>query len=181
MGMAALGMVVLGQLPGWALGLMLVGFTVVCVLLVLTVLIQRSQGGGLAGAFGSAAGSGQTAFGAKTGDALTLFTISMFVVYVLAAIGLNYAVRPVEVAAETPAVQGTQSAPQTPTPAEPPTTGTPFPAVAPTGDAPATPAAEPAPINPAPAPTEPAPTNPAPANPAPANPAPAPTTPPTPQ
>lgn len=70
-------------------------FIVVCVLLVLTILIQKPQGGGLSGAFGAgASGSGQTAFGTKTGDALTWMTIGMFIIYLGAAIGMNYAMRP---------------------------------------------------------------------------------------
>ena len=85
---------VLGAMPGWAIGVLVAGFLLMCVLLVLTVLIQRPQGGGLAGAFGGAAGSGQTAFGAKTGDALTVATITMFAIYILLAIGLNYALAP---------------------------------------------------------------------------------------
>ena len=64
----------------------------------LTVLIQRPQGGGLSGAFGSGAGSGQTAFGARTGDALTVATIAMFVLYLVAAIGLNFATHPANAA-----------------------------------------------------------------------------------
>mgnify|MGYP000529205184 CR=1 FL=1 len=98
----------LGQfLPGWAVGLFIAIFLVVCVVLVLTVLIQRPQGGGLSGAFGSNAGSGQTAFGAKTGDALTIATIGMFVVYILCAVLLNYAVRPTIAATPVPTVTST--------------------------------------------------------------------------
>jgi len=69
-------------------------FLVVCVMMVLTVLIQRPQGGGLSGAFGSGAGSGQTAFGAKTGDALTIFTIIVFVSFLTLGIFLNFGYRP---------------------------------------------------------------------------------------
>ncbi|MCC6970593.1 MAG: preprotein translocase subunit SecG [Phycisphaerales bacterium] len=87
---------------GWLIGILTVLFMVVCVVLILTVLIQRPQGGGLAGAFGSGAGSGQTAFGTKTGDALTIFTIIVFVLFIGAAIGLNYAARPEEAAQTTP-------------------------------------------------------------------------------
>ena len=74
--------------------LLTLGFLIVCLLMILIVLIQRPQGGGLGGAFGSSAGSGQTAFGAKTGDALTMATIGIFVVFVLGAIGLNFVARP---------------------------------------------------------------------------------------
>lgn len=69
-------------------------FLVVCVMMVLTVLIQRPQGGGLSGAFGSGAGSGQTAFGAKTGDALTIFTIIVFILFLGFGITLNFGYRP---------------------------------------------------------------------------------------
>lgn len=80
----------------WIVALLVVAFLFVCVLLILIILIQKPQGGGLAGAFGSgaASGSGQTVFGARTGDALTIGTISVFVLYLLVAIGLNYAIRP---------------------------------------------------------------------------------------
>lgn len=87
---------------GWLIGILTVLFMVVCVVLILTVLIQRPQGGGLAGAFGSGAGSGQTAFGTKTGDALTIFTIIVFVLFIGAAIGLNYAARPEDAPKTTP-------------------------------------------------------------------------------
>lgn len=102
-------------------------FLFVCILLILTVLIQRPSGGGLSGAFGSGAGSGQTAFGAKTGDALTIATIIMFVLFLAFAVGLNYAARPS--APEGPAVVpvgtpetgegSTTTAPPTAPPAQP--------------------------------------------------------------
>jgi protein translocase SecG subunit len=154
-------------------GLMMV-FIIASVFLILTVLIQKPQGGGLAGAFGSGAGSGQTAFGAKTGDALTIATIIMFVFYLATAVGLTYVVKYNRGAAPTPTV----SAPPEPagtTPAEgtpAPTEGDPAKA-APTDAAPAQPApAQPAPAQPAP--VEPAPATPPATTPTPA-PAPAPT------
>ncbi|MEO1511842.1 MAG: preprotein translocase subunit SecG, partial [Planctomycetota bacterium] len=63
---------------GVVLSLLVLVFLLVSLVLILVVLIQRPQGGGLSAAFG-AGGGGQTAFGSKTGDALTLFTIGAFV------------------------------------------------------------------------------------------------------
>lgn len=99
--------------------LLFMGFVGVCVLMVLTVLIQRPAGGGLSGAFGSGAGSGQTAFGAKTGDALTIATILIFVFWLLSAITLNFIARPVDptaatVPAATTRAPAGQAQPQTP-------------------------------------------------------------------
>jgi preprotein translocase subunit SecG len=111
----------------YVLGLLMVLFLVICGLVILTILVQRPQGGGLAGAFGGGSGSGQTAFGTKTGDALTVLTISMFVVYLLAAIVLNYGIK------------ATANPPAEPQIVDP---GGPQPSPAPTSDssAPATPA-----------------------------------------
>lgn len=131
----------------WMVALLVVGFLFVCVLLILIILIQKPQGGGLAGAFGAgaASGSGQTVFGARTGDALTIGTISVFVLYLLVAVGLNYAIRPggpqsaiptagaqpaetapapggttpAETAPETPSNVDDAAEPQQPAPAEP--------------------------------------------------------------
>ncbi len=92
----------------WAVSVLTAVFLLVCIVLILTVLIQRPQGGGLSGAFGAGgggAGAGQTAFGAKTGDALTMATIIMFVVYLGVAVGLNFAARPQSIAATTPGIQ----------------------------------------------------------------------------
>lgn len=113
-------------------------FLLACLVLILVVLIQKPQGGGLAGAFGAGAGSGQTAFGARTGDALTIATIGFFLIYVLLAIGLNYVV-----------VAPTAIAPPTETPPAETTTDPAAPA-APGSTAPATPA--PSGASPAPAP-----------------------------
>src|SRR3954462_7493402 len=93
-------------------GLVLVGFLAVCLLMVLTVLIQKPQGGGLASAFGGgAAGSGQTAFGTKTGDALTFFTIVVFVVYLIFAVILNFTQRPTAAPSTQPAATAPATAP----------------------------------------------------------------------
>lgn len=97
-------------LTGWVSGLLTLAFLLVCLMLILIVLIQRPQGGGLSGAFGSGAGSGQTAFGAKTGDALTIGTISIFVIFILAAVGLNFAARPSEASDRPVAVTAPEGA-----------------------------------------------------------------------
>ena len=86
-------MAMLAQLPPYVVGLLIVLFIVISAMMMLVVLVQRPSGGGLSGAFGSAAdGAGQTAFGARTGDALTIATIVIFVLFLGTAVGLNYAV-----------------------------------------------------------------------------------------
>jgi preprotein translocase subunit SecG len=79
-------------------GFATVAFLAICLMLVLIVLIQRPQGGGLSGAFGAGGGgsSGQSAFGAKTGDALTIATVAIFVMFLAGAVALNFALRPTE-------------------------------------------------------------------------------------
>lgn len=51
------------------------------VLLILTILIQRGRGGGLAGALGGA--GGQSAFGTKAGDTFTRITLVMAAFWIL--------------------------------------------------------------------------------------------------
>ena len=93
-------------------------FIVVSVALVLIVLVQRPQGGGLTGAFGGGAGA-DTAFGGRTGDALTVATITAFTIYLLLAIGLNITTNMMNAPAAAPAANTTtdgttQNAPMTP-------------------------------------------------------------------
>ncbi len=65
-------------------------FVLVSLAMVLIILVQRPSGGGLAGAFGGAGGSGSdTVFGGRVGDALTWATVSAFVLYLGCAIALN--------------------------------------------------------------------------------------------
>jgi preprotein translocase subunit SecG len=103
--------------------LMVVGFLIVCVLMILIVLIQRPQGGGLGGAFGAGgggggAGAGQTAFGTKTGDVLTWGTVTIFFIYLCVAVALNFAARPstegapIQPVLINPATQGDQPEPE---------------------------------------------------------------------
>src|SRR5262245_52098985 len=71
----------------WLFYILLVVFLFICVVLTLLVLIQKGRGGGLASAFGG--GSGNTAFGSKTGDVLTWATSVVFGIFLLLAIALN--------------------------------------------------------------------------------------------
>ena len=73
---------------------MVIGFALVCLLMMLIILIQKPRGGGLSGAFGGAGGGSQAAFGAKTGDVLTFATIIFFVCYMALAMGLTWATGP---------------------------------------------------------------------------------------
>lgn len=118
----------------WVLAVLMVLFLLICGLVILTVLVQRPQGGGLAGAFGGGSGSGQTAFGTKTGDALTVLTISMFVVYLLAAIALNYGTKAAANPKAPAVIQSTEQPAGTPT--EAPATTSPAPSDAPAGSQP---------------------------------------------
>ncbi|MGH7242451.1 MAG: preprotein translocase subunit SecG [Phycisphaerales bacterium] len=156
----------------WATALLMVVFIAISTLMVLAILIQRPQGGGLSAAFGGgSAGSGQTAFGTKTGDALTWFTISVFAAFLIFGILLNYATTPVAISVQ-PAAATTDATPEAPAGVAP-ATGQAPPITPPADDksatTPATPAAAPAPTSspataPAPTPAEPKPTEPAPKN-----------------
>jgi len=65
-------------------------FIVASVAMVLIILVQRPQGGGLAGAFGGAGGGGtEGVFGGRVGDALTVMTVVGFCIYLTLAIVLN--------------------------------------------------------------------------------------------
>lgn len=59
-----------------------------CGFLMLVILIQRGRGSGLAGAFGGAGGS--SAFGAKTGDVLTLATVIIAFLFLSLTVVANF-------------------------------------------------------------------------------------------
>ncbi len=83
-------------------------FMLVALAMVLIILVQRPQGGGLAGAFGGAGGSStDTVFGGRVGDALTVATVVAFALYLGLAIALNLLDKPKTggATAATPAVQ----------------------------------------------------------------------------
>lgn len=162
-------------IPSWAIGIGVALFVIVSAMLILVVLVQKPQGGGLSEAFGASGGSGNTAFGAKTGDALTTATIGMFVVFIFGAIALNYGVRPPEAvdAAEIGADPNAPIGTTIPiTPAAPTTSTTTSTSTAPMGSIQVIPPEQPAPAatTPAPAATTPAPA-PTPASDTPAQPA----------
>ncbi|MBS0186443.1 MAG: preprotein translocase subunit SecG [Planctomycetes bacterium] len=155
----------------WATALLMVLFIAVSTLMVLAILIQRPQGGGLSAAFGGgSAGSGQTAFGTKTGDALTWFTISVFAAFLLFGMLLNYATTPAAPTVQPAAASGAAPTSEGQGPANSGGAGETG-ATAPAGGASAP--VTPAPVTPAPAtePAAPSPgTTPVPSNPAPATP-----------
>ena len=95
-------------------------FVLTCLFMMLVILIQKPKGGGLSGAFGGAGGSAQAAFGAKTGDLLTMITIACFVLFLGLAIGLVYAIRD-EVTPSIPAVTPVTETAIPPADAGPPT------------------------------------------------------------
>lgn len=102
----SMGLLALGA-TSWVAGALTVLFLLCSVVLILTILIQRPQGGGLSGAFGGGGGSGETAFGARTGDALTMATIAIFVIWLLIAVGLVLDMRPSMAPNPNPAATGT--------------------------------------------------------------------------
>lgn len=126
-------------------------FFVVSIALVLIILVQRPQGGGLTGAFGGGSGT-DTAFGGRTGDALTVATITAFSIYLLIAIGLNIASNNARASAavpETPAAEtpegGTTTEPSPPAAGDAPAAPSPNSDATPIAPSEPAPAAEPAP------------------------------------
>jgi preprotein translocase subunit SecG len=74
-------------------------FTIVCVLLIIVVLLQKGRGGGLGAAFG---GLGSSAFGTRVGDVFTWVTIVLTVAFLLLAIGTTMWFRPKAETVEKP-------------------------------------------------------------------------------
>ncbi len=98
----------------WLVYLMASFFVLVCLFMMLVILIQKPKGGGLSGAFGGA-GSAQSVMGAKTGEFLTWFTVACFVLFLLLAMGLTWAIN----------ADPHGSGPPSQQPAEAPATGAP--------------------------------------------------------
>ena len=119
-------------------------FILISAVMILIILVQRPQGGGLAGAFGGAGGgSTDTVFGGRVGDALTVMTVVAFAAYLVLAIGLNVVpVKPVAAAPpQTPAITSPSTGDINITPVEsaPPTGSVPAGTDAPPVVIPATP------------------------------------------
>lgn len=97
----------LAAVPAILQGILLVVFLIISVLMILIVLVQKPQGGGLSGAFGAASdsGAGQTAFGARTGDALTTVTVLVFLLFLISAVTLNLLQKPASVPTQPTANQ----------------------------------------------------------------------------
>ncbi len=74
-------------------------FTIVCVLLIIVVLLQKGRGGGLGAAFG---GLGSSAFGTRVGDVFTWVTIVLTAAFLLLAIGTTMWFRPKSETVEKP-------------------------------------------------------------------------------
>lgn len=70
-------------------GILCVLLILTCLLLIGVVLLQKGRGGGLSAAFGGA--GGQSAFGSKTGDVLTWFTVALAGAFLLLGVVGNYA------------------------------------------------------------------------------------------
>jgi len=140
-------------------------FAASSVILVLIILVQRPQGGGLAQAFGGAGGGAtDTAFGGRTGDVLTYLTLGAFSIYLVIAISLNVIDNPtVEEPIVEPAVQASETGSNLLQPAAATADASTSTGGAAPVDATATPAVD----QPLVAPAAPAPAAPAPAQPAP--------------
>jgi len=105
--------------------LIAIGFVAVSFILIGVVLLQKNRGSGLSGAFGGV--GGHSAFGTKTGDVLTWFTVGVTGVFLLLAIFGNYAYDMSPPPKPTPVVTPpgpTPEAPASTPPAPSPTTVT---------------------------------------------------------
>lgn len=80
----------------WGVWLMAVAFTLVCIIMMLVILIQKPKGGGLSGAFGGGAGGGGAGdvIGARVGDVLTIITVVCFLAFLGLAMGLTWSTTP---------------------------------------------------------------------------------------
>lgn len=69
----------------------------ISILLIGLVLLQKNRGSGLSGAFGGV--GGHSAFGTKTGDFLTWFTVSLAALFLILCVAGNFVFEPEKSAA----------------------------------------------------------------------------------
>ncbi|MEO0476179.1 MAG: preprotein translocase subunit SecG [Planctomycetota bacterium] len=83
-----------GEAPGAMIWLMALGFTFICLFMMVVILIQKPKGGGLSGAFGGGAGAGgaDNFIGGGIGNVLTAVTVACFLIFLLLAGGMTLAI-----------------------------------------------------------------------------------------
>jgi preprotein translocase subunit SecG len=83
-----------------------IGLVVVSLFLILSVIVQKPRGGGLAGAFSGGAGAqADSAFGAQASNVAVTATIAAFVIFLLLAIAINLMLGGAETSPVTPAIE----------------------------------------------------------------------------
>ncbi len=98
---------------GFGATLLTIAGVCVSLLLIALVLLQKNRGAGLSGAFGGV--GGHSAFGTKTGDFLTWFTVALVVVFLLIFIVGTFVFQPEQLASQNQSVSPTGTAAQTET------------------------------------------------------------------
>src|SRR5262249_38184106 len=109
-------MVLWAEIWPWVPGLLNALLLLVGGFLILLIVLQRGQGGGLAGAFGGSGGS--SAFGSRAGDAFTRVTIMTAAVWILLIMILIRTTQPParpDVAEDVSPLRGPAGAPVGPT------------------------------------------------------------------
>ncbi|MEM6258807.1 MAG: preprotein translocase subunit SecG [Planctomycetota bacterium] len=93
-----------GEAPGAMIWLMALGFTFICLFMMVVILIQKPKGGGLSGAFGGGAGGGSAGdfIGGGVGNVLTAVTVVCFLVFLLLAGTMTLAINAGDDPAEEP-------------------------------------------------------------------------------
>lgn len=93
---------------GFGATLLTIAGVSVSLLLIALVLLQKNRGAGLSGAFGGV--GGHSAFGTKTGDFLTWFTVALVTVFLLIFIAGTFVFQPEELASQDDSVAPAETA-----------------------------------------------------------------------
>jgi len=88
--------------------MMAILFALICLFMILVILIQKPKGGGLSSAFGGGGGGSQAVFGAKVGDALTWFTVVLFLLFLGIAIVITWMTEPMDLTGTPSVTSGTE-------------------------------------------------------------------------